>query len=345
MPAELTRSLESATDSFHQDFARVFNPRKPFKTDQHVEFSKTVLSNLLAGLGYFHGTTKVDTSNYAETTAKFWEVAEEASKHAVPETRGPYELTSFTPSRSVFPRGFWGDEGFHLLPVMEWDVDLALEVLQNWLALMDEDGWIANEQVLGEEAEGTTPESLIQYPHLASPPTMFLAVDKFVDMLEGTTEYHGRKSLYLRNPETGTALLADLYVKLQKHYQWFRTSQSGDVEIHSIPSANLDEGYRWRGRTPETNVASGLDDFPRPEPPDVTELHLDALCWVGVMARTLQRIATLHPSTASDLPTYQTQLRNILKNIDALHWDAQNQVYCDAVVRNDKHTLTPTTRT
>lgn len=51
-------------------------------------------------------------------------------------------LLSFTPSRPFFPRGFLWDEGFHLLPVIEWDLDLAVSVVRSWLNLMDEDGWI-----------------------------------------------------------------------------------------------------------------------------------------------------------------------------------------------------------
>ncbi|KAF2846269.1 glycoside hydrolase family 63 protein [Plenodomus tracheiphilus IPT5] len=340
--AELTRSLETSTELFHQNFAKVFAPHKPFKTEQHLRFSEAVFSNLLAGLGYFRGTTKVDASKkaiYAETTGKFWEKSEEARKHATPETKGPYELLTFTPSRSAFPRGFLWDEGFHLLAVLEWDADLALEVLQSWLALMDADGWIAREQILGEEAEGSTPpEFVTQFPHIANPPTMFMVVSRFVKMLEGKTKYFGRESMYLTQPDSGKALLAEVYSKLQKHYEWFRISQAGDVEVHSIPSANLNEGYRWRGRTPETNFASGLDDYPRAEPPDISELHLDALCWVGVMARTLSYIASFTQSTR-DISTYQNHVRNVKKNIDTIHWEEREHIYCDTVVRNDIHTF------
>jgi mannosyl-oligosaccharide glucosidase len=29
---------------------------------------------------------------------------------------------------------------------------LSLEILKNWIDLIDEDGWVAREQILGEEA-------------------------------------------------------------------------------------------------------------------------------------------------------------------------------------------------
>jgi len=340
--AELTRSLESFTETFRQDFARVFAAQAPFKTDAHLRFSEAIFSNLLGGLGYFHGTAKVDTSKkaiYAETTAKFWEMSEEAKNHATPAVKGPYELLTFTPSRATFPRGFLWDEGFHLLSVLEWDADLALEVLHNWLALMDDEGWIAREQILGAESESKTPPDFVtQFPHIANPPTIFLVVSNFVDMLEGAMKYRGRKSMYLARPETARDLLVEMYKKLQTHYEWFRISQSGDVEVHAIPSANLNEGYRWRGRTPGTNYPSGLDDYPRAEPPDVSELHLDALCWVGVMARTLAQMASFTKSIP-DISIYQKHLRNVKKNIDAMYWEKSQNVYCDTVMRDDIHTF------
>ncbi|CAN9285008.1 unnamed protein product [Alternaria alternata] len=339
--AGLTSSLESTLKSFDKNFATTFIPKTPFTTDQHRAFAQSTLSNLLGGLGYFTGTAKVDTSKkaiYAETTGNFWQKSVDARKHSTPKMKGPYELLTHTPSRAAFPRGFLWDEGFHLLPVIEWDADLALEVIDDWLFLMDDDGWIAREQILGAEAEGGTPaEFVTQFPHIANPPTMFLVISKFIDMLKGKAKYHGHDSVYLAKAETGKALMAKMYPYLKKHYDWFRKSQSGDVEAHSIPAANLNEGYRWRGRTPGTNFASGLDDYPRAEPPDITELHLDALCWIGVMARTLERIAFL-TENAHDALTFQNHIRGVKTNIDTIHWAKESNIYCDAVVRNALHT-------
>jgi mannosyl-oligosaccharide glucosidase len=340
LAAGLTRDLESTLKSFGRNFVYIFGPKAPFNTDQYLAFSEAVFSNLLGGLGYFHGHAKVDTSKkaiYAETTGKFWEISEDAKKHSIPETKGPYELLTHTPSRAVFPRGFLWDEGFHLILVLEWDADLALEVVRSWLALMDEDGWIAREQILGPEAERATPADVVtQYPHIANPPTMFLVVYKFVEMLEGRTKYYGHESKYLAEAGLGKALVAEFYVLLKRHYEWFRKSQSGDVEIQSIPSANLNEGYRWRGRTPETNHASGLDDYPRAEPPDTSELHLDALCWVGVMSRTMEQIAFFTEVT-HDAFTFQNHIRGVKTNLEHVHWDEKHNVYCDTVVRDDTH--------
>jgi mannosyl-oligosaccharide glucosidase len=319
----------------------VFRPKAPFHTDQHLAFSKYVFSNLLGGLGYFHGTAQVDASKkaiYAETTGKFWEKSDEAKKHATPESKGPYGLLTHTPSRVTFPRGFLWDEGFHLLPVLDWDADLAIEVVRNWFALMDDDGWIAREQILGTEAESATPADFItQFPHIANPPMMFMVISRLIDMLHGKSKYYGHESWYLTKADAGKGFIAEMYPLLKKHYEWWRKSQSGDVEAHSVPAANLNEGYRWRGRTPETNYASGLDDYPRAEPPDITELHLDALCWVGVMARVLEKIA-LFIDTPRDASSYQNHMRGVKTNLAELHWEKQQSIYCDAVVQNDIHT-------
>ncbi|KAF1358227.1 glycoside hydrolase [Lizonia empirigonia] len=338
--SEMAGSIQDSVVAYRRAYSRVFTLKAPFNTEQYTLFGEKMLADLLGGISYFEGTSKVDISRkaiYAETTGKFWEKTEDAKKHATPETRGPYDLFTHTPSRAVFPRGFLWDEGFHLVPVLEWDVDLAMEVVHSWLSTMDEDGWIAREQVLGTEAEHGTPgASVTQYPHIANPPTLFLTVSRFVDMLQGRTKYYGHTSTLLQ-PEAGKKFVAKLYPLLKKHYEWWRKSQSGDVEAHSVPSANLNEGYRWRGRTPETNYPSGMDDYPRIEPPDITELHLDALCWVGLMSRTLEKMAIFTEIT-HDAFTYQNHIRGVKVNLETLHWEEKENVYCDAVVRDDKHT-------
>ncbi|KAJ4321241.1 Processing alpha glucosidase I [Neodidymelliopsis sp. IMI 364377] len=338
--SEMVSSIQDTVVSYREAYSHVFTPKAPFNTDEHRGFGEKMLADMLGGIGYFQGTSKVDVSNnaiYAETTRNFWEKTQDAKKHATPETRGPYELFTHTPARSVFQKGFLWNEGFHLLPVLDWDVDLAMEVVRSWLSTMDKDGWIAREQVLGAEAENNTPDEFItQYPQIANPPTLFLAVAKFVDILQGKTKYYGHKATLLQ-VDAGKKFVTELYPLLKKHYEWWRKSQSGDVEAHSIPAANLNEGYRWRGRTPETNYPSGMDDYPRAEPPDATELHLDALCWVGLMSSTLEKLA-FFLGTTHDAFTYQNHIRGVKTNLESVHWEGKQSVYCDTVVRNDKHT-------
>ena len=87
-----------------------------------------MLSNLVGGIGYFYGDSVVDRSfapEYEEETEGFWEAAAEARSRAQPVPGSRSELFTSVPSRPFFPRGFLWDEGFHLIPIIDWDLDLA----------------------------------------------------------------------------------------------------------------------------------------------------------------------------------------------------------------------------
>ncbi|KAF2002759.1 glycoside hydrolase family 63 protein [Amniculicola lignicola CBS 123094] len=338
--SDLNKGLRNNVQKFNHAFASIMLPTAPFNSSSHLIFAQSIFSDLLSGLSYFTGDSKVDKSHspaYDEKEPQFWDKAAEARTNAKVESTGPSRLFTHVPSRSVFPRGFLWDEGFHLLPILEWDADLALEVVRSWLALMDNDGWIAREQILGTEARERVPEGFqVQYPHIANPPTLFWIVSKYIDILNEKTEYLGHDSLYVSHVNSSNTLLEEIYPLLKRHYHWFRRTQSGDVEAHSIPQASLDEGYRWRGRTPGSNYASGLDDYPRAEPPDPSELHVDALCWVGVMAEALDKIAGYVGDT-TDNATFKIHHTLITQNIELVHWSENEQTYCDAHVWESSH--------
>ena len=88
-----------------------------------------MFSNLIGGIGYFYGDSVVDRSyapEYEEENEGFWQ--ETADARARPESvklEAPSELFTSIPSRPFFPRGFLWDEGFHLLPIADWDMDLT----------------------------------------------------------------------------------------------------------------------------------------------------------------------------------------------------------------------------
>ena len=102
-----------------------------------VRFAAQTLSNLLGGVGYWYGESRVTSP----------ELLESGRAEAVQYWTAP--LYSAVPARSQFPRGFLWDEGFHGLLLQEWDAEMALDSLKHWLSLMNVDGWIPREQILG----------------------------------------------------------------------------------------------------------------------------------------------------------------------------------------------------
>ncbi len=113
---------------FSGRYDEVFAPQAPFTNSKYKTFSKSLFSNLIGGIGYFYGDSLADLSyapEYEEESEGFWEDAAEARQRTQPQTVGPSELFTSIPSRTFFPRGFLWDEGFHLLPILDWDADLT----------------------------------------------------------------------------------------------------------------------------------------------------------------------------------------------------------------------------
>lgn len=207
---------------------------------------------------------------------------------------------------------------------------------------MDEDGWIAREQILGSEARSKVPpEFTVQYPHYANPPTLFIILEAFIEQLEANknisvdrsqedvTESLG--SVYTQHPELGEAYIRSIYPLLKKHYFWYRDTQRGDVSSYDREAFSSKEAYRWRGRSIQHILTSGLDDYPRAQPPHPGELHVDLISWMGMMTRALRRIAeTLGEiEDVEEFAVYETAIE---RNIDDLHWDNEAQTYCDATI-------------
>lgn len=336
---DINTVLSASRSQFDDRLRNVFPVSTAFEGEAYVKFTASLLSNLLGGLGYFYGDSKVDNTSspeYAEVDMDFWEKSGQAMSRAEIATTSPTQLLSFTPSRPFFPRGFLWDEGFHLLPVMEWDLDLAVLVMQSWLELMDDDGWIAREQILGPEARSKVPEKFqVQYPHYANPPTLSLLLPIILAKITKASPYFGHPSQYITPSDNTTDLpsLDKLFQLFDRHYEWFRRTQGGNFSTkYSRPeNAVSGEGYRWRGRTPTHTMTSGLDDYPRANPPHPGELHLDALAWVGASAKSLFQLAQ-HLGLESAVAKYSKHLEDIKRNLDALHWDEQSAAYCDATI-------------
>lgn len=330
----LAERLENVHANFQKQFALTYLPQPPFQGKQYVAFSQSLLSNLMGGIGYFYGRDRISlnsTSEFTDTDDDFWMYSSLGESQQLVQQRGPRKLVTAVPSRSFLSRGFLWDEGFHLQVILEWDMDLALTMVSDWFDLMDDDGWIAREQILGPEARNKVPPLFqVQFPHFANPPTLFTVVETLAEMLPTEKPASGPSRQYLTDPVTGKIWLEAIYPKLKTHYEWFRRTQSGNM-THYRHSHLSPHGYRWRGRTSQHIQTSGLGDYPRAQPPHLEELHVDALSWVGSMAIALRKISAIL-GKKEDEATFSEHEAIITQTMDGIHWSATSQSYCDTTI-------------
>ncbi|WFD21568.1 mannosyl-oligosaccharide glucosidase [Malassezia equina] len=335
----VTAALAQHKRSYDAKFDKTFSLHQTFPPQQ-VTYAREILAQLLGGIGYYHGTCLVDRRPSDDNGLVLHNMED-----AQPEVEGPYELLTATPSRTFFPRGFYWDEGFHLLQIGAWDADLSMDLLESWTRLMDGDGWIAREQILGEEARSQVPGPFqTQYPLYANPPTLVWGLQAYVraieahlaatqEAVEGTDTFSAETS-DASSLASMYARLQSLYEPWQRHYEWFRRTQRGQIRQWDRQATARREGYRWRGRSYTHVLTSGLDDYPRAAKPHVGELHLDLHAWMGSFARSMQQLANVL-GQADDALEYGEHFNDIAANAVDLHWNEQEQLFCDLSVDSD----------
>lgn len=265
--ATYTSALAQKIQEFDSRFESTFHLRDKGFNAAALDFARLAFSNMLGSVGYFYGSSRVQ-SKYTKEPVPYW--------------RAP--LYTAVPSRSFFPRGFLWDEGFHGLLLSTWDVDIQLDILNHWFDLMNIEGWIPREQILGVEALAKVPDEFVtQRNSNANPPTFFLLLRRLLQ--KSNSEGHGglRTKKRLENLER-------LFPRLQAWFSWFNTTQRGEAL----------GTYRWRGRDAESlrelnpkTLTSGLDDYPRASHPTDQERHLDLRCWMAYAAGVMADLAKL----------------------------------------------------
>ncbi|KAL4859841.1 Mannosyl-oligosaccharide glucosidase GCS1 [Chlorella vulgaris] len=316
----LQHLLATGDEAFEQQFATTFGTAAGSTSIPAVSsgtaatVARAALSNMLGGIGYFFGhslvrTTQQQHSKVVQRTAKLWDTA----------------LYSAVPSRSFFPRGFLWDEGFHQLLIRRWDAAISRDILGHWFDLMNSQGWIAREQILGEEARARVPAEYVQQaPDAANPPTFFLLLSDMSQRVAAAAKAGEWDAADLADAE----FLKAAWPRLRAWYMWFNSTQAGPV-----PGS-----YRWRGRegssqrelNPKT-LTSGLDDAPRASHPSDDERHLDLRCWMALATRALAVIGS-----NLGLPSKQVQpffdsaaWLEDFDQLNALHWDEASGEYRD----------------
>lgn len=195
------------------------------------------------------------------------------------------------------------------------------------------------------------PEFQTQVPTYANPPTLTMAVTAFIERLKrsapgpsaqdlgldygmgeqvvmsgssaSTPSVHSR---HLEDPELALSYLKSIYKPLKRHYDWFRRTQRGQIKQYARNARSRTEAYRWRGRSQEHVLTSGMDDFPR-GPPHAGELHLDLISWMAFFSRTMREIAEFIGET-DDAVAFTEIERATLDNIEGTPSCAHELVFC-----------------
>ncbi|XP_074643874.1 mannosyl-oligosaccharide glucosidase-like [Tubulanus polymorphus] len=302
-----TRSFKKHQQDFHSKFENVFKLEKAGYNSKEIAFAKAALSNMLGGVGYFYGSSIVQ-SVHNEKPISYWQSA----------------LYTGVPSRSFFPRGFLWDEGFHNLLISKWNSEISKDIIGHWLDLMNVEGWIPREQILGDEARARVPGEFVVQKNLnANPPTFFLPLKQLV------------KEMIKSSKSEDKTYLENLFPRLKAWFNWYNVTQSGSTV----------SSYRWHGRDAKTKLelnpktlTSGLDDYPRASHPTDDERHVDLRCWMALAAGIMADVAkSLGQNSEEYIATYNMLTDNRL--LDEFHWCPKTQRYCDYGLHTDQARL------
>jgi hypothetical protein len=244
-----TSNYHSAIHDFDMKFEKAFNIIEEIKrTSFTTEVAKRAVSNLIGSISYFYGSNLLrDPSNPTQILMT-----------------EPGMLLTGVPSRAFFPRGFFWDEGFHQLVVARFDTTLAIPILDSWFDRFHE-GWVAREQILGDEALERVPEQFrVQDFTYWNPPTFILALEEI---------FHGQTSNNNNNISTLNEFRKKALSHLKQMHEWvIRTQQTSTGN------------FVWRGRSRDGRhtLTSGIDDYPRGrgERNLDQEAHVDLLSWI-----------------------------------------------------------------
>lgn len=299
----LTSLLEKRKNEFNDRFEETFRLEQKGYTEREINIAKAALSNMLGGIGYFYGSSLVQ-SVYNKEPVNYWEAP----------------LYTGVPSRPFFPRGFLWDEGFHNLLISMWDQEISKDIIGHWMDLMNVEGWIPREQILGAESRAKVPaEFVVQRNTNANPPTFFLPLQGLI------------KNMIENNRPEDNVYLKAIYPRLKTWFNYYNTSQTGKFPFT----------YRWHGRDPTVikqlnplTLASGLDDYPRASHPTDDERHVDLRCWIAFAAGVMADIAK---TLGQDWQEFEATHRLLSDNrlLDELHWSPKGQQYSDFGLHTD----------
>lgn len=155
-----------------------------------------------------------------------------------------------------------------------------------------------------------TPDDLFPEGDVLGSPSDLLA------SLSASSSPAALSSVALGSTHLARTFLTSIYPKLRLHYNWFRATQRGQIrEWGREVTGSRTEAYRWRGRSEDHVLTSGLDDYPRAKPPHEGELHVDLMSWMAFFTRTMREIAE-YIGEEEDVQEYSKNEKAILTNLD-----------------------------
>ncbi|CAN6877438.1 unnamed protein product, partial [Brassica oleracea] len=297
--SQLTTLLAEKHVAFDEKFRECFNLSEE-NDAKTLEVGKAAIGNMLGGIGYLYGQSKVYYHKSKHHFLHYW----------------PAELYTAVPCRSKLPWGQLSDEGFHQMLIWRWDFRITLDIVGHWLDLMNVEGWIPREQILGLEALRLVSNCTkikhdhVQYPDVVNPPTLLLVLcgNKF----------------FLYEKKFNDEESAEIVSFLEAWFQWLYTSQKWKKE----------GSFYWRGRDSTTvqhscnTVASGMDDYPWASHPSDDEMHVDLRCWIYLAADCMKFITTFLQRKKNDYSSIVHQLSDF-DDLNKMHYDRDHKTYLD----------------
>jgi len=296
---------------FDNRFESIFQLKDKSYSHTHQHFARSTLSNLIGGIGYWHG----------EYILKKKQSSDE-------QWAGPSSLFSGNPCRPFFPRGFLWDEGFHQLLISQWNPFITFDVAKHWYNTMNEDGWIPREQILGAESRSKVPrEYQAQVESFANPPTFLFVLSSFLQKMKesktSVSQSSESRQLWTAESVDYEKFLKEVFPKAIKNYEWFKSKQNGPVK----------GTFRWRGRAVNHTLTSGLDDYPRLPNPSVNEAHVDLLSWMIASSKIIQEISQ---DIGGDSSRYAQDFQEFFDRLDSVHWNEVSKMYNDVDLSEEK---------
>jgi len=280
------------------EYAAAFEKTFPNVKKDYKNMAQYALANLIGGMIYYYGPVPITED---------------------PTPQPPLPLFTATPTRNSFQRGFLWDEGFHELLICNWNPDLCLTAISSWFGTQYKTGWIAREQVRGDEIRSFVPGDFVSQSDLeGNPPTLMMALDYL-----------------LNNPNVDAGLKNQIYVNLKdplyKWWSWFYNLQmvldkEGKPTNFFLWSYKMFEGNRQY-------FGSGLDDYPRDDPGFVSKYHLDLHVWQAMFANVMAKVATGANDTAN--ATFFNDLSKTLTDKISVFLDPTDNLYKDVFKPNN----------